>query len=179
MHADPDRDLERAFIEREQWALEALYVRHARTFYAAALGVLQDPDEAQDCVQEVLLRLLQRPHAFSQGRGSLKAFVTVCIRNEAIGRYRAARRRPQLEDRLAKYVEDETFEPFDHLEHARLVGALKTLPEPQRRVTILAYYHHMTHREIAQAIGEPIGTVKSRLFHALRRLGQVLGGTPS
>ena len=170
MIGEAERELELGFDAREKWALEEVYERYSRTFFAAALSVLKNPEDAQDCVHEVLLRLWQRPHAFSPERGSLKAFIAVCIRNEALSRLRRARRAPEIEQRYASYFEEEVFEVPDHVERNRLMVAIRSLPEPQRKALLMSFFQHKTHREIAAELGEPMGTIKSRLSAAMRRL---------
>lgn len=170
--------IEQGFVAREQWALEALYVQHGSTFYSAAFSVLRNAEEAQDCVHDVLLRLWRRPNTYAPGKGSLKAFVAVCVRNEAVSRVRLRGREPELQRRLAAQTGPENFEPFDHVEHNRLVQALGILPPPQRQVVILSYFQHRTLREIAEQTGDPIGTIKSRLSSALQRLRDALSGAP-
>ena len=170
MNAQSDATVERAFIAREPWALEALYAQHSTTLYSAAFSVLNNAEDAQDCVHDVLLRIWRRPNTFVSGKGSLKAFVSVCIRNEAVSRLRVRNREPELHRRLTARAENDEFEPFDFVEHNRLIGALQALPESQRRVVVLSYFKHLTHREIAERLNEPIGTIKSRLSAALGRL---------
>ena len=173
-----DADLEQAFSAHEPWALETLYARYGKTFYAAAFGVLRSVEDAQDCVQDVLLRLWRRPETYAREKGALKAFVAVCVRNEALTRLRAKRRAPELERRASSQTEEETtFEPFDHVEHNRLVRAMQELPPPQRQAIVLAYFKHLTHREIAERTGDPIGTIKSRLSTAVHRLRDLMTET--
>lgn len=172
-----DLDVERGFVSGERWALEALYIRHAKTFYSAAYSVLKDASDAQDCVHDVLVRLWKRSGNYTPGRGSLKAFVAVCVRNEAVSRLRIRNREPELQKRLAARVQHEEFEPFDFVEHDRLTRAIDSLPAAQRQAVIMSYFQYLTHREIAERLGEPVGTIKSRLSTALHRLRGALSGT--
>lgn len=166
--------LDRAFAARESWALEALYAEHARTFYSAAYSVLRNAEDAQDCVHDVLLRLWRNTQSFSPERGALKTFVAVCIRNEAVSRVRMRSKGPELERRLLRRAVEEPapdpFSAFDPVAQNRLNEAIADLPEAQRSVIILSYFEHLTHREIAERLGEPLGTIKSRLSSALHRL---------
>ena len=146
--------------------------------YSAALQVLRDPNDAADCVHDVLLRLWRRRDAYRVQRGSLRAFLAVCIRNEAISRARTARNRDRILQGLDR--------PKDHddvaggvVDRESIRRALEVLPQKQRETIELAYVRQMTHEEIASALGEPTGTVKSRLSSALRKLRETLapGGT--
>lgn len=159
----------RAFAARESWAYEAAYRLHGRTLYQAALGVLRDPQEAQDCVHDVMLRLWRRGSGFRVERGSVAAFLAVCARNEALSRLRKRVNR----ERIARGAgTGETVPDVGDAVTERTVvaAALQSLSEIQRQSIVLAYYRHLTHAEIAAELNEPVGTVKSRLSAALRRL---------
>jgi RNA polymerase sigma-70 factor, ECF subfamily len=171
---DADAELARAFVARQAWAHEAAYRVHGRVLYAAAYGVLRDANEAQDCVQDVLLRLWRDASAYRIERGSLRAFLAVCVRNEALSRLRKSQNRERIERTLQPpgAVEDIA----SGVARDDSIGrALATLSEEQRRAIALSYFGHLTLREIAAKLGEPIGTVKSRLSAALRRLRAEMG----
>lgn len=171
--------LARAFVDRKAWAYEAAYRAHGSVLYSAALQVLRDPQDAADCVQDVLLRLWRRGDAYRTERGSLRAFLAVCVRNEALSRWRKTHNR----DRIAQSLD----RPTDAgdiasgvVDRESIRRALEVLTQKQRETIELAYMRHMTHEEIASALDEPAGTVKSRLSSALRKLREVFapGGTP-
>lgn len=126
-----------------------------------------------DCVHDVFLRAIRDP-IYSPERGSLRAFLIVCVRNEALTRRRAASRHRAIEERAAIPEIGAELEVRDHVESARIRRALEALPHEQRAALELAYFGGLTHREIATRLGEPLGTVKSRLALALRRLGRDL-----
>ena len=166
---DDDAELARAFVAREAWAYEAAYRMHGKVLYAAALGVLRDAQDAQDCVHDVLVRLWQRGNDFMRERGSLRAFLAVCVRNEALSRLRVARNR----ERIAASIPEPSDEPDvgeQVVQRVAIRGALETLDPKQRTIIELAYYTHLTHEQIAAKLKEPVGTVKSRLSAALRKL---------
>ncbi|MGH7661702.1 MAG: sigma-70 family RNA polymerase sigma factor, partial [Vulcanimicrobiaceae bacterium] len=98
-----------------------------------------------------------------------------CVRNDALARRRNAARRRAIEEREAGLQPSVEFDVPDHIEAARVRSSLNTLPDDQRRALELAYFAGMTHREIAAALNEPLGTIKSRLALALRRLARELG----
>jgi len=166
-------EVARAFADREAWAYEAAYREHGRTLYAAALQVLRDSQESQDCVHDVLMRLWRRGAAYRPERGSLRAFLAVCVRNESLARLRNARNRERIvrsvetpgstDDIAAAVADRETLRP-----------ALGALAEKQRQTIELAYYQRYTLEEIARRLGEPLGTIKSRLSAALRKLRDTL-----
>jgi RNA polymerase sigma-70 factor, ECF subfamily len=171
---DADAELARAFVARQEWAHEAAYRVHGRVLYAAAYSVLRDANEAQDCVQDVLLRLWRDASVYRVERGSLRAFLAVCVRNEALSRLRKSLNRERIERTLQP--PDDVEDIASGVAREDSIGrALAALNEEQRRAVALSYFGHLTHQEIAGRLGEPVGTVKSRLSAALRRLRAELG----
>lgn len=166
---DEDPELLRAFAARESWAYDAAYRIYARTLHAAAYGVLQRSQDAADCVHDTLLQLWRRDAAFRPERGSLRAFLAVCVRNEALSRARKASNRDRILHAIppanaAGDVGD------DVVRRESMRAALQSLTEKQRRSIQLAYYGGLTHEQVAAELGEPVGTIKSRLSASLRRL---------
>ncbi|MGC2129558.1 MAG: sigma-70 family RNA polymerase sigma factor [Candidatus Aquilonibacter sp.] len=164
-----DSALERAFSERQSWAYEAAYRRFGARMYTAALRVLADRGAAQDCVHEAMLHLWKRGDAYQPERGSLEAFLVTCSRNRALERVRRAGRQSDAIRRAATLEESEESMP-DPIERERIARAIDALPPAQAQTSTFAYFEGMTHSEIASALGEPVGTVKSRLSAALRTL---------
>ena len=175
---DEELVLARGFVNRQAWAYEAAYRAHGNVLYSAALQVLRNPNDAADCVQDVLLRLWRRGDAYRVERGSLRAFLAVCVRNEALSRLRKTHTRERLVQTLQP-ASDTGDIATGVVNRESIRGALELLTEKQRETIELAYMRHMTHEEIASALGEPAGTVKSRLSSALRKLREVFapGGT--
>lgn len=171
-HSVRDEALERAFALRQPSAYESAYRCFGGRLYATALRILRDGALAQDCVHDVLLHLWRRGDAYTPQRGSLEAFLVACVRNDALARIRDDARRRELAQRLA----DPEFEemPSDPIERERVTHAIATLPPHQAQTVLLAYYRGMTHVEIAHDLGEPVGTVKSRISAALRALRDAL-----
>ncbi len=168
-----DAALERAFAERQSWAYEAAYRRFGARMYTSALRVLHDRSSAQDCVHEVMLHLWKRGDAYHTARGGLEAFLVVCARNSALQRLRSAQRQLRVAEQTASDdAADEIVD--DPIERERITRAIADLTPVQAQTIELAYYRGMTHAEIAQNLGEPVGTVKSRLASALRALRRSL-----
>ena len=161
--------------------LDAIYRDYADVCFSVAMHILRSSDDAQDCMHDVFMRGWQHPDAYRPERGTLRSFLIACVRNEALTRRRADARHRAIEARNAIAEPVTEFEVADHVEAARVRRALQELPEDQRRALELAYFGGLTHREIATALGEPLGTVKSRLALALRKMGKTLtaqGATP-
>jgi RNA polymerase sigma-70 factor, ECF subfamily len=168
-----DLEVARAFVNREAWAYDAAYRTHGRLIYAAALQVLRDPQEAQDCVHDVMLRLWRRGSDYRLERGSLRAFLAVCVRNEALSRARKSHNRERIVQGIGAGGDVPDFGGAV-AERETLRGALDTLGEKQRTTIDLAYFGHLTLEEIARKLDEPVGTIKSRLSAALRNLRESL-----
>lgn len=166
--------MEQGFVAREAWAFEACYRAYRTLLYGAAYAVLRNAGEAEDCVHDVLLRLWQRGHAYTQARGSLRAFLAVCVRNEALSRRRKQTNRARIELAMLPGGADRTDESTE--ERMDMANVLASLGAPQRQVLELAYYQGLTHEEIASRLDEPVGTVKSRLSNTLRALRRALSG---
>ena len=171
-----DETLAAAFAAKERWAFEEAYRSYGALLFSTALRVLGDREDAQDCVHDALARVWRSPDAYTRGRGSVRSFLIVCVRNEAITRLRARSRRSKLAERIAA-------EPHEHgelgdvdvVENDRLRRALETLPIEQRQPLELAYFGQKTHTEIARELQEPLGTIKSRIAMGLRKLSGALG----
>lgn len=171
-----DDALADAFAAKERWAFDEAYTRFAGLLYSTAYHVLENAEDARDCVHDALARVWRSPDAYSRSRGALRSFLTVCVRNEAITRLRAKIRRSRMEERVAaEPQEPQELGAGDVIERDRLRAALRALPEEQRRPLELAYFQYKTHVEIARELNEPLGTIKSRIALGLRKLGAALG----
>jgi RNA polymerase sigma-70 factor (ECF subfamily) len=156
-------------------AFATVYDRHAAAAYGLARRMLHDPTAAQDVVQEAFLSLW-RTDAYRAEKGSLRNFVLTIVRNRAIdalrkdGRRRAEERSDDTATaRLA--AADRTDHDVEQRDTRRLLrAALVKLPDPQHRALELAFYDGLTHTEIALALNEPVGTIKSRIRLGLQRL---------
>jgi RNA polymerase sigma-70 factor, ECF subfamily len=170
-----EEDLAVAFAAHERWAFGEAYRRYAALLYSAAYNVLGNADAAKDAVADAVAKLWRSPGAYSSARGSLRSFLVVCIRNEALSRRRRQVRRLRLESRVAAMpAEHAELVLPDPIERDRVRRALSALPEEQRRALELAYYGGRTHTEIADELQEPLGTIKSRIKLGLRKLAAAL-----
>jgi len=173
---DDDR-LATAFAARERWAFDEAYRLYGALLYSTAYNVLGNAEDAKDCVHDALARVWRSPNAYSRARGAVRSFLVVCVRNEAISRLRSVGRRARLAERLAaEPVEHDELRVTDVVETDRLRAAMNGLPPEQRAPLELAYFEGKTHVEVAAALGEPLGMVKSRISLGLRKLAAALGG---
>ena len=172
-----DEELARGYVRRAPAALAEVYRRHAAILCAVSRGTLGNEADAEDCVHDVLLRLWLSPDSYRIERGALRAYLIVCVRNEALSRVRSAARRYEADVRTmrASVACDERFEDRDHVELARLRAALSSLPGDQRRVIELSYFGDRSQTQIAHELGLPLGTIKGRAASGLRKLSLALG----
>lgn len=178
-----DSALLRCIGLRDRVAFARLYDRHAELVYSVALRVLADPPLAQDITQEVFLRLWRRPGAFDPERGRFISWLASVTRNRAVDELRVRGRRRMRELDESACVDDppdpNVADPQAAAEVAaereRVRAALATLPPEQRQALELAYFAGLSQSEIAERLGQPLGTVKTRTRLALLKLRLCLG----
>jgi len=160
-----DLALARAFARRERDALDRAYARFGRRLLAVAFAVLGEREAAEDALHDALLRAWDAG-TYRPERGALGPFLAACVRNEAITNVRSDSRRRRRELR-AVAADEECVDPAEALS---VRAALAALPAEQRTALDYAYYRGLTHVEIARELRLPLGTVKSRIALAMRKL---------
>jgi len=160
-------------------ALAEAFDRLGPAVYGAALRVLGEWTAAQDVAQDVFVELWTRPDRYDPAAGSLRTYLTVLARHRAVDMVRSELRRIARQERNQRLSpQPELPSPGDEVEAAEAAGvvraAVRLLPDSQRQVVELAYFRGMSYREVAQAVGIPEGTAKSRLRLALAKLESVL-----
>lgn len=165
-------DLVDDFIARRPSGLEKAYELWSRVFVSVARHCISDSARAEDCVHDALIRVWRAPNRFEGNREMLKAYLIASVRNESLAMLRSQGRRDAREQKVARLASVTTVDPpiVDPVETQRLQGALARLPEEQRSALALAYYGNKTHVEIAAELGVPLGTIKSRISMAMRKL---------
>ncbi len=177
-----DRELVAEMAGGDAEALGALYDRHSPLLRALVFRILPSTAEAEDLVHDVFLEAWQHAAEYDPARGTVRAWLVLRARSRALDRVRSApvaRTVSAAADQLERAVRDEgdaTLAP----DQARVRRVLAELPEGQRLVLLLGYFEGLSSSEIAERIGIPIGTVKSRTAAALSRLRSALreGGQP-
>jgi RNA polymerase sigma-70 factor, ECF subfamily len=161
----------------EHSALAELYDRYGRPAYGLALRVVRDESLAEDAVQEAFLTVWRTAARFVPEKGKASTWILTLVHRRAVDVVRREQRRRA--DSLDQAPEpggggaDE--EAWLRLQRERVQAALKQLPDQQREALELAYYGGFTQSELAERLGQPIGTIKSRMFTGLTRLRELLG----
>ena len=179
----PDSDLVDVMAAGDVEAMEVLYDRYNRAVFSFALRMLGNREQAEELLQEVFIRAWRQARKFSEGRGTYITWLLSITHNMAIDEIRRQNRRPRKADSadpvlLLVRVRDEK----PSVEEQALLGdlresmqaAMARLPEAQRVALELAYFGGMTQREIAEHQGEPLGTIKTRMRLAMRKLREIL-----
>jgi RNA polymerase sigma-70 factor (ECF subfamily) len=183
--SENDRDLLERIARGDEAALERLYDRHAATLYGVAYRIAAERRDAEEIVLDAFAQAWREAGRFRGERGSVVAWLTVICRSRALDRVRARGRRARALTTAA--AGDPEAAPgmgagdpahgagVEQLERRKVVAeALGALAPPQRQAIELAYFEGLSHSEIAERLGEPLGTVKTRVRLAMQRLRDVL-----
>jgi len=179
-----DSELVLRMQRRDPRAVAELYDRYGRVVYALVLRVVRDTGIAEDLVQETFLRVWNRVHGFDAQKGSIGPWLLAVARNRAIDYLRSAVGR---ERNAVEYEETDHPALFCDMEKdilssdkARIVkSAIQKLSPNQRQVIELAYFEGLSQSEMAERMGQPLGTVKTWVRTALKNLRDELGAVVS
>jgi RNA polymerase sigma-70 factor (ECF subfamily) len=164
-------------------AFERLYDRHSSTLYALLLRILANPDDAQEVLQETFVKAWTNAKMFDAVRGSDVAWLISIARSRGIDRLRSRKIRGDREDDAGRelstglgFVEKRTGadDAIESEERMAVRGALAELPEPQRVALALAYFEGLSQSEISAKLGEPLGTIKTRMQLGMKKLRERL-----
>ncbi|MBA2642434.1 MAG: sigma-70 family RNA polymerase sigma factor [Actinobacteria bacterium] len=161
-------------------ALAELYDRVGRIAYGLAFRILRDDRLAEDAVQEAFLGVWRTAAAFRAERAKASTWILTLVHRRAVDLVRREERRrtEPLPDDVPTRPQDATDAADEaawlRFERERVQAALKQLPDVQREAIELAYYGGYSQSELAERLGLPLGTVKSRMFAGLARLRELL-----
>jgi len=160
----------------DESALAELYDRVGSTAYGLAYRVLRDEALAEDAVQEAFLGLWRSAGSFIPERAKASTWILTLVHRRAVDLVRREQRRraEPLEGTPEPAVGSAEEAAWLRLDRERVQGALAQLPDQQREAIELAYYGGYTQSELADRLGQPIGTIKSRMFAGLTRLRELL-----
>jgi RNA polymerase sigma-70 factor (ECF subfamily) len=174
--------------QKDQQALEALYNKYQRLVYSLVLRIVRDEDEASELLQDVFVQVWQKADLFDQDRGNFNTWLLTLAHNKAINTLRSkAFKKRTLETRgdtdeilqwageaatdartpLTEQIADDT--------RQQVLASLKMIPDAQREALTLAYYEGLSQSEIAEKLGVPLGTVKTRMRQGMLKLKELLG----
>ena len=179
-------DLLARITNRERVAFEELYTRYSNILYATAMKFLKEDADAQDVVQDVFIQIWDKAKLYDPAKGKPLTWALTLTRNRSIDRIRAIQRRSRLRDDFEKEtVADESagireaLSGVDASERTQILrDAVGRLSPEQRKVIDLAFFGGLTQSEIADRLGEPLGTVKARARRGLMKLKELLGEKP-
>jgi RNA polymerase sigma-70 factor (ECF subfamily) len=160
--------------ESDQKAMTELFDRYGGLVYSVALRVLNDPGQAEDVMQEIFFQVWRNPHSFKEGRGSLGAWLAVMARNRAIDALRRRKPSDPVDDVVLSSRENLASDVERTALMSKVRKVLKGLPAEQQKSVELAFFEGMSHSEIAEKTGEPLGTVKTRIRSALLSLRKAI-----
>jgi len=160
-------------------SVEALYDQYGGLAFALAYRILGERGIAEDVVQEAFLTVWRQQAMYDASRGSARTWIMTIVHHRAIDQLRGARAKYRadtaIKDAMPLPAKEDTWTTVaQQLEREWVRGALATLPPEQRQVVEMAYYGGLTHAEIAERVGIPLGTVKGRLRLALEKLRDIL-----
>ena len=160
-----------ALVQRgDEGAMASLFDRYSKVVYSVALRVLRDPSSAEDVLQEIFMQIWRSPDSFTAARGSLGGWLAVVSRNRSIDALRRKRPSESVEGlQLAS-----PYNLADEAERNSMIGkaleVIVLLPTEQRKTLEMAFFDGLTHSEIAEMTGDPLGTVKTRIRSGLLSL---------
>jgi RNA polymerase sigma-70 factor (ECF subfamily) len=167
-----DLDLLRGVARGDRDALGELYDRYCAPLLALGARTLRDRDEAEEVVHDVFLEAWRQAGDYDPERGTVRTWLVLRMRSRCLDRLKAPARQ-----RRASWVDDLLRADEPAMPDPALRSALAALPDEQRGVVLLAYFGGLSSAEIAESLGVPQGTVKSRLAAALSKLRTTLDST--
>ena len=179
-----EAQLIRRVAQGDPEAFAALYDRYSKPLYSFVLRILNNPQEAEDVLQEVFLRIWEKASCFDEAAGKPFTWAISITRNKAIDRLRARQRKLQVFGETANSAvvveapsETQRDENVWRDQVAQIRRVVEELPGEQRESIELAFFSGLTHVEIAKALEEPLGTIKARIRRGMLRLRDSLAGT--
>jgi RNA polymerase sigma-70 factor, ECF subfamily len=177
-----DAALMRLILHARQEALSELYDRYGRLVFSMAYNAVGDSGTAEEITQDVFLRIWDKAITYRPEQAKVSTWLTSITRYRSIDvlRQRGSRAEqhsvgweelPVGEEPSSDGPENAT---ADAMEHAHVQAAVASLPAEQRQALAMAYFQGLSHSEIAAALGEPLGTVKTRIRLAMQKLRDLL-----
>jgi RNA polymerase sigma-70 factor (ECF subfamily) len=167
-----DHQLMQAVREGDLDKLGYLFEKYHKQLYNFFLRQVENPELSEDFVQEVFFRMLKYRHTY-RGESKFTTWMYAIAHNARIDHYRKAKNRQDYTDEIDRLVSKQ-LNPEELSErssrHEMLHRALRKLSDEKREVLILSRFQHLKYEEISQILDCPVGTIKARVFHAIRDL---------
>jgi RNA polymerase sigma-70 factor, ECF subfamily len=162
-------------VQRDESALSALYDRYGGLVFSEAKRILRDTGAAEEILQDLFYQIWRTAEKFEEARGSLAGWLLVAARNRAISRLRRKTgKTEELHENGVRLGIDLESAASQNLLLEKVRAVMGSMPEGQRQAMEFAYFEGMSHTEIAEKTGKPLGTVKTRIRSAMETLKQVL-----
>lgn len=162
-------------VRKDESALSELYDRYSGLVYSEARRILRDEGAAEEILQDLFYQIWQTASRFDPQRGSLAGWLVVVARNRAISKLRRkSGKAEELPQNAVDLRVDLETSSSQNLLVEKVRRVLSGLPEGQRAAVEYAYFEGMSHSEIAEKTGEPLGTIKTRIRSAMETLKRVL-----
>jgi RNA polymerase sigma-70 factor, ECF subfamily len=173
---DTDWRLMKRLCERDERALAELYDRHASRVFTLSAAILRDDAAAEECTQDVFVKLWNRPEQYRFDDNRFVVWLLLITRRTAIDRLRRAKRaslgQVAFDDDVVRDAPD--LAQIDEARWRDIAHVLAQLPEEQRTAIELAYYYGLSQNEIAEHLGAPLGTIKTRIRLGMDKLRAAL-----
>jgi RNA polymerase sigma-70 factor (ECF subfamily) len=171
----------RRVAARDRDALGQFYEHAARPLFSVAYRMLGNAEEAEEVIQDVFVQIWNKAEKFDPAKGHAFHWALAITRHLCIDRLRARQRRSRV---FIEFDSDHGFEPAVQIDHAEtplgqndvnaIRAAVRNLPQDQRQAIEMAFFSGLTHPEIADALQEPLGTVKARIRRGMLKLRELL-----
>jgi RNA polymerase sigma-70 factor (ECF subfamily) len=162
----------------DEGALARLYQESGKLVHGLALRILRNPADAEEVVLDVFIQVWRTAARFDPCRGSAMTWLVMMTRSRALDRLRSRELRSRREEPLGELATDPRAAAPEEMtareERRRVRAALAAIPPEQRELVELAFFSGFSHREVAARMGQPLGTVKSRIRSGMRRLHELL-----
>jgi RNA polymerase sigma-70 factor (ECF subfamily) len=176
MQASPDEVLIQRIASGDRLAMQVLFARHHVRIYRFVLRQVRNETVAEDMISEVFLEVWRQAGKF-EGRSAVSTWLLAIARFKALSEIRR-RREEWLDEEVAEAIEDHADNPEVAVQKKDKSEALRkclsALSAEHREVIDLVYYHEKSVEEVAEIVGIPENTVKTRMFYARKKLGELL-----